>query len=45
MVSQVVSVPVIVVLVVGMVSLQVVSLLDDLHLVFNMRVEGVTALR
>jgi hypothetical protein len=45
MVSQVVSVPVIVVLVVGMVSLQVVSLLDDLHLVLNMRVEGVTALR
>jgi hypothetical protein len=41
----VVSVPVIVILVVGMVSLQVVSLLDVLHLVLNTRVGGVVALR
>jgi hypothetical protein len=30
---------------VGMVSLQTVSLLDDLYLVLNMRVEGFVALR
>jgi membrane protein required for beta-lactamase induction len=38
-------VQVVVVLVVGMRSLQVVSLLDVLHLVLNTRVEGVVALR
>jgi hypothetical protein len=37
--------PLVVVQMVGMVSLQVVSLLDDLHLMLNMRVEGVVALR
>jgi hypothetical protein len=41
---RVVSVLVVVVLVVGMVSLQVVSLLDVLHLVLNMRVEEVVLL-
>jgi hypothetical protein len=38
-------VQVVVVLVVGMESMQVVSLLDGLHLVLNMRVGGVVALR
>jgi hypothetical protein len=42
---RVVSVLVVVVLVVGMVSLQVVSLLDILHLVLNTRVGGVVALK
>jgi hypothetical protein len=36
---------VVMVLVVGLESLQVVSLLDVLHLVLNMRVGGVVALR
>jgi hypothetical protein len=44
-VSQVVSVLEVMVLVVGMVSLQVVSLLDVLPLVLNTRMGGVIALR
>jgi hypothetical protein len=41
---RLVSVQVVVILVVGMESMQVVSLLDFLHLVLNTRVEGVVAL-
>jgi hypothetical protein len=44
-VIRLVVVQVVVVLVVGMGSLQVVSLLDGLHLVLNTRVGGVVALR